>query len=207
MEAPASAAGLGAGPPNLRRRVRRADAADLPAVVDLFAAPAGAGGKVEGGVSVAAVAAGRAAAVAAWSARLRQAAQALWVLDVEDSGPGAGQGTFGSRRTVAAAHLLVVADGAELVDLAVQLAWRRRGLGRHLLCALKKRLAADGVRSIVLEVRRDNAAGRRLYAGLGFVACGLRRGYYPPRPGEAATKGCDALLLRVDLSGHTGTPR
>jgi ribosomal-protein-alanine N-acetyltransferase len=49
-----------------------------------------------------------------------------------------------------------------------------------------------------LEVSERNAAARALYAAAGFAEVGRRRRYY--------ADGADALVLRRDLTGGTGTP-
>jgi ribosomal-protein-alanine N-acetyltransferase len=86
-------------------------------------------------------------------------------------------------------------DEAELLTLAVGVAWRRHGLARHLIGAVAGRAAAQGARRLFLEVAEDNAAARALYASEGFAPVGRRRGYYVRRDQPAA----DALTLRRDL--------
>jgi [ribosomal protein S18]-alanine N-acetyltransferase len=88
---------------------------------------------------------------------------------------------------------LVMADEAEIADVAVARAVRRRGVGRALLERMIADVMDEGVRSLYLEVRESNAAARALYDALGFVPVGRRRGYYQ-HPSE------DALLLRRDLA-------
>jgi len=87
----------------------------------------------------------------------------------------------------------VVADEAEILTLAVRSSERRRGLGRELLQAGLAAMMQRGVRSVWLEVRESNAGARSLYAQAGFVAVGVRRGYYR-RPVE------DALVLKRELA-------
>src|SRR5262249_33770138 len=62
---------------------------------------------------------------------------------------------------------------------------RGRGLGAGLMVALLREARRRGARSCGLEVRTDNLAARALYARLGFVDIGLRRGYYQPSGGDA----------------------
>jgi len=64
----------------------------------------------------------------------------------------------------------------ELLNIAVDMAFRRRGLGRALVNALPPG-------RIFIEVRGSNAAARALYEASGFRVCGRRRGYYQ-MPGE-----------------------
>ena len=74
----------------------------------------------------------------------------------------------------------VAAGEATLLDLAIAPTWRRRGLGARLADALRG-LARDelAATAMTLEVRVGNAAARALYRRLGFVAAGIRPGYYP----------------------------
>ncbi len=86
----------------------------------------------------------------------------------------------------------VVLDQAEILTLAVYPTQRRQGLGRRLLDAVLDTMVRRGIRAIWLEVRASNEGARALYAQAGFIASGVRRGYYR-RPVE------DALVLRRDL--------
>ncbi|WP_303132943.1 tRNA (adenosine(37)-N6)-threonylcarbamoyltransferase complex transferase subunit TsaD [Olsenella phocaeensis] len=79
----------------------------------------------------------------------------------------------------------------ELLEVVVAEGRRREGIASRLL----GRVAYDGqtlnATAMTLEVAEDNAAARELYARLGFVEAGRRRGYYGP--------GADALLMRAEL--------
>jgi ribosomal-protein-alanine N-acetyltransferase len=87
---------------------------------------------------------------------------------------------------------LVLAEEAEVADLAVSSEARRRGIGGLLLDRVTDELAQRGVRSVYLEVRESNSAARALYESRAFRPVGRRRGYYhhPPE---------DALLLKRDI--------
>lgn len=69
-------------------------------------------------------------------------------------------------------------EEVHVLNLAVDPGRRRRGIARRLLVDLLEEARARGVRSVTLEVRPSNAAALGLYRGLGFVRCGVRRGYY-----------------------------
>jgi len=86
-----------------------------------------------------------------------------------------------------------VLDQGELGNVAVDPAWRRRGLARRLVAAVMERAAARGVRELFLEVRPSNTGARQLYESLGFSRVGQRRNYYQ-EPVE------DALVMRVSLT-------
>lgn len=103
----------------------------------------------------------------------------LWLVAVEQ---GAVVGYIGSQ---------TVLDEADVMNLAVDPAIRRRGVGRALLRALETRLRAENVHALSLEVRPSNLAARALYAREGFVEAGRRPKYYV-NPKE------DALILRKE---------
>jgi [ribosomal protein S18]-alanine N-acetyltransferase len=80
---------------------------------------------------------------------------------------------------------------AELLTLAVHPDSRRRGLGAALVGDIEAQAAARGVEEARLEVAVTNAAGRGLYAALGYAPAGRRPGYYAP----AGRPPVDALVL------------
>lgn len=80
---------------------------------------------------------------------------------------------------------------AEIVTLAVHPAARRRGLGAALVGDIEAQAAAGGAEEVRLEVAVTNAAGRALYAALGYAPVGRRPGYYAP----AGRPPVDALVL------------
>ena len=64
------------------------------------------------------------------------------------------------------------------MNVAVAPEYRRRGIARTLLLELFDLTAGDERRGYTLEVRVSNGDAIRLYESLGFVARGIRRGYY-----------------------------
>lgn len=85
------------------------------------------------------------------------------------------------------------ADEVHLLDLAVDEAARRRGLGRELVGAVLSHARETAARLVLLEVRRSNAAAIALYRSHGFSENGVRRGYY-------SDNGEDAIEMCVELS-------
>jgi ribosomal-protein-alanine N-acetyltransferase len=72
-----------------------------------------------------------------------------------------------------AARRLAEAE-SEILNLAVDPAWRRQGVGRRLLCEMATRNPGD----IFLEVRESNLAARSFYQALGFRELAARKEYY-----------------------------
>ncbi len=97
-------------------------------------------------------------------------------------------------RIVGYAGLDHAGEVADVMTVAVLPSARGRGLGRRLLAELAERARARGAAYLLLEVRSDNTAARRLYESVGFVELSVRRRYY--QPGDV-----DALVMRMPLSG------
>jgi ribosomal-protein-alanine N-acetyltransferase len=71
-----------------------------------------------------------------------------------------------------------VVDELQLLNLAVAIPARRRGIGRALMDDLIGYGRANGVARILLEVRAGNAAAIALYEQLGFTRFNVRERYY-----------------------------
>jgi ribosomal-protein-alanine N-acetyltransferase len=69
-------------------------------------------------------------------------------------------------------------DDWHIMNLAVDSAWRRRGIAGLLLEDFLARSAGGRERGYTLEVRRSNEGAIRLYEQFGFRPRGVRRGYY-----------------------------
>lgn len=80
---------------------------------------------------------------------------------------------------------------ADMMNLAVMPAYRRRGVADGLVNALIACLKEEQVYALTLEVRASNEPAIALYHKLGFVQVGCRPGYYS-KPKE------DALILRKE---------
>lgn len=79
----------------------------------------------------------------------------------------------------------VVAREGEVLNLAVDPARRRSGIGRRLLQLALTRFREGGAAEVFLEVRESNVAALELYGKEGFAVVG-RRGEYYRHPTEAA---------------------
>ena len=72
-----------------------------------------------------------------------------------------------------------VADEIQIVNLAVHVEHRRRGVGRSLLLHACAQGSAIGASQAVLEVGESNKGARALYEQVGFAAVHRRYRYYP----------------------------
>ena len=84
-----------------------------------------------------------------------------------------------------------VLDGADMMNIAVDPAYRRQGIAERLVEKLVVGVCEKGAICLLLEVRASNAPAIKLYEKLGFVQIGRRPNYYR-NPKE------DALILRKE---------
>ena len=89
-------------------------------------------------------------------------------------------GAFDSESGALVGYLVIsrYVDAWHVMNLAVTASYRRRGVARTLLDQLFEVTAADERRGYTLEVRVSNEGAIKLYEAMGFVARGVRRGYY-----------------------------
>lgn len=85
----------------------------------------------------------------------------------------------------------VVRDEFHINNVAVELKYRQRGIGKRLILEALNRAVQRGARTASLEVRASNVAAQEVYRRLGFTVVGRRRRYYTD-PVE------DALIMRRD---------
>ena len=103
----------------------------------------------------------------------------LWVVAVED---GNVVGYIGSQS---------VLGEADVMNLAVDAAYRRSGIAERLVNTLIGQLQEKEVYRLTLEVRASNSPAISLYDKLGFAQVGRRPGYY-------ASPREDALIYRKE---------
>jgi ribosomal-protein-alanine N-acetyltransferase len=72
-------------------------------------------------------------------------------------------------------------DELEILNIAVDPPFRRRGVARSLI----QQLLANYRGTVWLEVRQSNAAARQLYHALGFQVNSVRENYYSAPPDSA----------------------
>jgi len=84
----------------------------------------------------------------------------------------------------------VVEGEGEIIQITVDPAYRRQGIGRTLLKTYLNCYCSSGCR---LDVAEDNSAAISLYHQVGFAETGRRRGYY-----KRQDERVDAILMRLD---------
>jgi ribosomal-protein-alanine N-acetyltransferase len=90
----------------------------------------------------------------------------------------------------------LVIDEGHILDVAVDPAFRGRGIGRLLVEKVLDECRLQGAEFVSLEVRTSNSTAISLYRQLGFIVTGRRKGYYE--------NGEDALLMEYIFSKDKG---
>ncbi|MEO7094582.1 MAG: ribosomal protein S18-alanine N-acetyltransferase [Polyangiales bacterium] len=98
--------------------------------------------------------------------------------------------------TLAFVATWLVQDELHVLNVATRRDVRRQGLARKLLDHALRFACEKGVRLVLLEVRRSNAAAIGLYRELGFIAMGVRAKYYSDNE--------DAVEMVLRLDPETG---
>ena len=94
---------------------------------------------------------------------------------------------------VPVSYLLYRLEGeeAEIDEIAIEKDWEGKGLAGKLLSNWLVKMAKEGKKTGLLEVREKNTRARKLYERLGFVSYRRRIRYYPDE---------DGICYRKDLS-------
>ena len=93
--------------------------------------------------------------------------------------------------------LLLTPPESDIIDIIVSSSHRGQRIGTGLLDWTCDLALLRGVDTIFLEVRPGNTPARRLYEHLGFVQCGIRKGYYTDPPEDAIAMVRRRNIIRV----------
>jgi ribosomal-protein-alanine N-acetyltransferase len=98
----------------------------------------------------------------------------------------------GAERVIGFIVFWLVHDEVHVLNVAVALEARRRGIARVLMDEAAARGRARKARVCTLEVRRSNAPAITLYHSLGYRQVGIRPNYY-------VDEGEDAIVMVMNL--------
>lgn len=84
-----------------------------------------------------------------------------------------------------------VAGEGHLIRIAIEPAFRGKGLGQRFVAWLLEDMKKNKIENIYLEVRQSNRPAVRMYEHAGFEHVGIRRRYYED--------GEDAVLMSLSL--------
>ena len=88
--------------------------------------------------------------------------------------------------------MIALFETAEIANVAVDIPFRKRGIGRKILLAMHEKAKELGASEALLEVRKSNAAAIALYEKNGYERYGVRAHYYPD--------GENAILMKKTFS-------
>lgn len=88
------------------------------------------------------------------------------------------------------AGIMVIADEAELLNIAVLPEFQRRGVGTMLLRQMLQEAEQAGAFRLLLEVRESNQTARKLYCRHQFMEIGTRGKYYHNPMEDAVIMEC-----------------
>ncbi len=83
-------------------------------------------------------------------------------------------------------------DTAHIVSIAVREKYRRRGIGKKLICIVLKKLAEMNISEVILEVRVSNEVAINFYKKFNFKIVKVLKNYY--------SDGEDAYLMILERS-------
>lgn len=88
-------------------------------------------------------------------------------------------------RIVGYAGIWLIVDEGHITNVAVHPDYRRRHIGEAIVSTILAEAETAGAVRQTLEVRRSNAPAQGLYAKFGFMAAGVRKGYYEDNKEDA----------------------
>lgn len=124
----------------------------------------------------------------------------LWVLRAAISAEGSTEGKVVKPRVVAFLATWLVQDELHVLNVATDPTHRRRGHGRALMRHGIEFGVQNGVRMVLLEVRRSNAAAIAMYRQIGFTAMGVRARYY------SNDEDAVEMVMRIDPTTGAAIP-
>lgn len=93
----------------------------------------------------------------------------------------------------------MAADEAEILTIVVTTRARGRGVGRSLMKDTLRKLYAERVEKLLLEVDETNHSALTLYRDLGFAQVGVRKGYYTHAEQREGLTGGTALVMSCNV--------
>ena len=87
-------------------------------------------------------------------------------------------GVFNQDELIGYCFILIAQTEAEILNIAIDINFQRKGLGEILLKECFERLKSQQAKNLFLEVRQSNHAAKNLYSKIGFKTIGIRKNYY-----------------------------
>ena len=87
----------------------------------------------------------------------------------------------------------LIFDEGHITNIAVDEAYRGRGIGIGVTQALMQYAANMGVQYMTLEVRKSNVVAQNMYKKLHFIELGVRKRYYEDNGEDAYLYVCQTM--------------
>ena len=100
------------------------------------------------------------------------------LLSAFNSGRFNAVGAFDGDKLIGVITFSLSIDTADIEDIAVDIAYRKNGVGSLLVDYALKNLSDRGITKVFLEVRAGNTPAINLYTKYGFKALSVRKKYY-----------------------------
>jgi ribosomal-protein-alanine N-acetyltransferase len=101
----------------------------------------------------------------------------------------------GERQVVGLVVTWLILDEAHIATLAIDPAWRRKGIARRLIANALAEAAKAGAAKAFLEVRRGNQPALQLYQDFGFQVVGVRPKYYKDNMEDALLMTLEPIIV------------
>jgi [ribosomal protein S18]-alanine N-acetyltransferase len=95
----------------------------------------------------------------------------------------------------------IIVEEGHILNLAVNLAYRRKGIASCMIKEMLDIMTDKGCRSVFLEVRASNKEARTMYEKFGFDLLGTRKNYYISPVEDAVV-----MVLRTSTLRHNISP-
>ena len=89
----------------------------------------------------------------------------------------------------------VMFEECNILNVAVDLPFRRQGLAKQLVHLVVREALRGGIKKILLDVRKSNQPALELYQGLRFAITHIRKGFY--------SDGEDAYQMSLSVNEET----
>lgn len=105
---------------------------------------------------------------------------------------------YSGKEVVAFGGYWSVVDEAHVTTVAVHPEHRGNGYGKQIMLKLLDDARKTGLTCSTLEVRLSNSVAIALYESLGYVRCGVRKGYYPNNHEDAVVMWLHDFAEKAD---------
>jgi len=90
-------------------------------------------------------------------------------------------------------------DSADILNIVIHKDFKRKGFGSSLIVETSKVLSQKKIKTIFIEVRKNNLSAISFYLSLGFKEISIRKNYYSKNSNELSIRE-DGIMMRLEIS-------